>query len=90
MPKAKITKNNAPMDTVASTANRSPVRVNATGTPMWYKVLMFAIMIIGLTWLVVYYLAGDQIPFMLELGPWNYLIGFAFMVIGLLMTMGWR
>jgi len=27
---------------------------------------------------------------MYELGPWNFLIGFAFMVVGLLMTMRWR
>jgi hypothetical protein len=27
---------------------------------------------------------------MANLGPWNFLIGFALMVVGLLMTMRWR
>ncbi len=51
---------------------------------------MLGLMIIGLLWLVVNYLAGESIPFMQELGPWNYGIGFGLAIIGLLMTMGWR
>ena len=58
--------------------------------PVWFKPVMFGFMLLGLVWLVVNYLAGDQIPFMFELGAWNYGIGFGLFVIGLLMTMGWR
>ena len=57
---------------------------------MWYKIIMFAFMIVGLLWLVVNYLAGPDIDFMLQLGAWNYLVGFTLLIIGLLMTMGWR
>ena len=57
---------------------------------MWYKVIMFAFMIIGLVWLIANYLVGQQIPFMNDLGAWNYGIGFGLLIIGLLMTMGWR
>lgn len=89
MPKAKITKNSVPQ-APASAASRTPVKINTGGTPMWYKVLMFGLMLLGLLWLVINYLAGDQIPLMMELGPWNYGIGFGLFVIGLLMTMGWR
>ncbi|AGF71036.1 cell division protein CrgA [Corynebacterium halotolerans] len=89
MPKAKINKNPVTAST-PSTANRTPVKINTGGTPMWYKVLMFAFMLLGLAWLVVNYLAGDMIPFMLELGAWNYGIGFGLFIVGLLMTMGWR
>ncbi|STC69250.1 cell division protein CrgA [Corynebacterium pilosum] len=89
MPKAKVTK--TPVTSTTSTGtSRTPVKINTGGTPMWYKVIMFGFMIAGLAWLVVNYLAGDQIQFMLELGPWNYLIGFGGLIIGLLMTMGWR
>ena len=92
MPKAKVTKDTAatPVTTTSTGANRSPVKINTGGTPMWYKILMFGFMAIGLLWLVVNYLAGPQIPVMNELGAWNYLIGFAGLIIGLLMTMGWR
>lgn len=89
MPKAKVTKST--MGTQSnSSANRTPVKINTGGTPLWYKVLMFGFMLFGLAWLLINYLAGDQIQFMMELGPWNYLIGFGGLIVGLLMTMGWR
>ncbi|MDO5511712.1 cell division protein CrgA [Corynebacterium sp.] len=88
MPKAKITRNAIPAST--SSAARTPVKINTGGTPVWYKVIMFGLMLAGLLWLIVNYLAGHQIPFMVELGVWNYGIGFGLFVLGLLMTMGWR
>lgn len=84
MPKAKVSK------TTVTAANRTPVKISSSGTPMWYKVIMFGFMLLGLLWLVVNYLAGPDIAFMNDLGPWNYGIGFGFFIIGLLMTMGWR
>ena len=87
MPKSKVTKSSSPAP--VTSASRTPVKIN-TGTPMWYKIIMFAFMIVGLLWLVVNYLAGPDIDFMLQLGAWNYLIGFTLLIIGLLMTMGWR
>lgn len=89
MPKEKVTKS-AVTGATPSTTSRTPVKINTGGTPMWYKVLMFGFMLFGLGWLLVNYLAGDQIGFMVQLGPWNYLIGFGGLIIGLLMTMGWR
>lgn len=87
MPKAKVTKTSAP---VSAATNRTPVKINSSGTPIWYKVIMFGFMVAGLLWLVVNYLAGQDISFMRELGPWNYGIGFGLFIMGLLMTMGWR
>ncbi|MEJ5998013.1 cell division protein CrgA [Corynebacterium sp. H130] len=86
MPKAKVSKNAVPV----SPANRTPVKISSSGTPVWYKVIMFGFMLAGLLWLVVNYLAGQDITFMRELGPWNYGIGFGLFIMGLLMTMGWR
>ncbi len=51
---------------------------------------MFGLMLLGLAWLVVQYLARDQIPVMAELGNWNFAVGFALLIAGLLMTMRWR
>jgi len=47
-------------------------------------------MLIGLLWIVVFYVAGDKIGVMNSLGPWNFAVGFAAMVIGLAMSMKWR
>lgn len=91
MPKAKVTKDPIrPASSTSASASRTPVKVNTGGTPMWYKVIMFGLMLLGLAWLILYYLAGDQISWLGQLGPWNYAIGFAGMILGLLMTMGWR
>ena len=91
MPKAKVTKDTVSTPLTTSTGtNRTPVKINTGGTPVWYKALMFGLMLIGLLWMIVNYLAGPSIPLMNELGPWNYLIGFGGLILGLLMTMGWR
>ncbi|HCD3015502.1 cell division protein CrgA [Corynebacterium striatum] len=90
MPKSKITQSSGVPQSSSSVANRTPVKINSEGTPKWYIAIMLGLMVIGLLWLVVNYLAGESIPFMQELGAWNYGIGFGLAIIGLLMTMGWR
>lgn len=91
MPKSKYNPSSTTAPSTArSAANRTPVKVNAEGTPKWYIVVMLGLMLIGLAWIVVNYLAGEQIAFMDALGAWNYAIGFGLAIIGLLMTMGWR
>ncbi|ASO17697.1 hypothetical protein FHR81_003879 [Actinoalloteichus hoggarensis] len=88
MPKSKVRKKDVytvPQD------KRTPVKVKAAGPshPVYVSV-MLGIMLIGLLWLIVNYIAGDRIPLMAELGAWNFAIGFALMITGLLMTMRWR
>ena len=65
-------------------------KVLVTLIPQALAVTIPIALLIGLLWLVVNYLAGDKIPFMLELGAWNFAVGFAFIIVGLLMTMRWR
>jgi hypothetical protein len=88
MPKSKVRKKDSP---AISLDRRTPVKARAIGPshPIYISV-MLGMMLLGLLWLVVNYLAGDQLPFMSELGGWNFAVGFAFMIIGLLMTMRWR
>jgi hypothetical protein len=87
MPKSKVRKKavyTTPGD------RRTPVRVKTGPSHPVYLVVMFGVMLLGLAWLVVNYLASDRIRLMAELGPWNFLIGFALLVVGLLMTMRWH
>lgn len=92
MPKSRIS--GSPEENSAASVGgadrRTPVKLNATGTPRWYIVLMLGLMLLGLAWLVVNYIAGPEIPVMAELNAWNYLIGFGLFIVGLLMTMGWK
>ncbi|MGH3438406.1 MAG: cell division protein CrgA [Sciscionella sp.] len=88
MPKSKVRKKavyTPPAD------RRTPVKAKVAGPshPV-YIVVMLGLMVLGLAWLVVYYLAQDKIPMIGALGSWNFAIGFALMIAGLLMTMKWR
>ncbi|MBV9161667.1 MAG: cell division protein CrgA [Pseudonocardiales bacterium] len=88
MPKSKVRKKSV-YTPPAEALGGVKVRVAGPSHP-FYVALMLGSMLLGLLWLVVNYLAIDKIPLLSSLGNWNFLIGFALMVIGLLMTMGWR
>lgn len=87
MPKSKVRKKPA---STAPTDRRSTVKAAPTPSHPLYVAVMLGLMVLGLLWLVVNYLAGDQIPLLAALGNANFLIGFALMIVGLFMTMGWR
>ncbi|SDD36886.1 Uncharacterised protein family (UPF0233) [Geodermatophilus telluris] len=89
MPKSKVRKKSVytpPQGVLQPQAGARAVQPS----PRWYAPLMVALMVLGLLWIVVYYVAGDQIPFMVSLGAWNFAIGFGAMVLGLVMSMRWR
>jgi hypothetical protein len=90
VPKSKVRKKSAYTPPEGVLQNRAAQARVAQPSPRWYAPLMVALMVIGLLWIVVYYVAGDRIPFMVTLGPWNFAIGFGAMVIGLIMSMRWR
>jgi hypothetical protein len=93
MPKSKVRKKS---DFTVSAVSRTPVKVKAGPSSVWFVVLFCGLMLIGLVWLMVFQLAatGPDAPaalgWMATLGPWNYAVAFAFMITGLLLTMRWR
>jgi cell division protein CrgA len=88
MPKSKIRKKSV-YTPPAAQLGAAQVRVAGPSHP-FYVAVMLGLMLLGLLWLVVNYLAIDKIPVLSSLGNWNFLIGFALMIAGLLMTMRWR
>jgi hypothetical protein len=91
VPKSKVRKKSVytpPADVVDERAAKA-ARATAP-SPRWYAPVMVALMLVGLLWIVVYYVAGERIPFMVSLGAWNFAIGFGAMVLGLVMSMRWR
>jgi hypothetical protein len=87
MPKSKVRKKNS---FTPSPVSRTPVKVKAGPSSVWFVVLFVGLMLIGLAWLLVFQLASSELTWMADLGPWNYAIAFAFMITGLLLTMRWR
>jgi hypothetical protein len=88
VPKSKVRKKTEytpPTSVVGSSATRQlPPSAN------WYPILMLIVLLIGLAWISVYYIAGERVPFMDHLGAWNFAVGFGFLVVGLFMAVRWR
>lgn len=57
--------------------------------PVWYKPVMFGLMVLGLLWILVYYISEARFPIP-EISSWNILIGFGIAIAGFLMTTRWR
>ena len=57
--------------------------------PVWFKPIMFGFMLIGLIWIIVFYVSNQAYP-VPALGNWNILVGFGIMFVGFLMTTRWR
>jgi putative cylicin-2 len=68
---------------------KEPVKFKSPHSPKWWVPLMVSLMVIGLIIVVLAYVFNGQFPIK-GLGNGNLFIGFAFMLAGFLMTMGWK
>jgi len=57
--------------------------------PVWFKPIMFGLMLLGLAWIIVYYVSQSALP-IANLGDANILVGFGILFLGFLMTTRWR
>ena len=57
--------------------------------PVWFKPVMFGFMLLGLVWILVFYISAGNLPVQ-ALKEWNILVGFGIAFIGFLMTTRWR
>lgn len=57
--------------------------------PVWFKPIMFGLMLFGLLWIIVFYVSGSTLP-IAQLGQGNILVGFGILFLGFLMTTRWR
>jgi hypothetical protein len=90
VPKSKVRKKSVYTPPEGVLQARSAQAKVAQPSPRWYPAVMVGLMVLGLLWIVVFYVAGDQIPFMISMKAWNFAIGFGAMVAGLVMSMRWR
>ena len=80
---ARSTERNTTEQPVKKTGEQAP-------NPVWFKPIMFGFMLIGLIWIIVFYVSGGtQLPIP-SLGSGNILVGFGIMFVGFLMTTRWR
>lgn len=58
-------------------------------SPRWLVPVMLASFLIGLAWIVVFYMSGTNYPIP-NLGAWNMLVGFGFIGVGFTLATRWR
>ena len=56
----------------------------------WVAPLMVAFFLLGLAWIVVYYISPDGVPVMKDLGNANLLIGFGLLGAGFVAATRWK
>ncbi|MEZ0163152.1 cell division protein CrgA [Kineococcus sp. LSe6-4] len=71
-----------------SDADREVKRRNQL-TPRWWVWTMVGLMVLGLAWIVVFYLSSSSLP-VPGWGNWNLVAGFALVLAGFAMTTRWR
>jgi membrane protein YdbS with pleckstrin-like domain len=86
VPKSKVRKKT---DQPARNPSLASAGRGMSPSPAWYPVVMAVVLLLGLAYIVVWYLAPDN-PLMSGIGAWNLAIGFAVMVVGLVMAVRWR
>lgn len=69
-------------------AEKTPKKPRTTSR-VWVAPLMLACWLIGLAWLVVFYVAGQDIPVMRDLNNWNLLIGMGLIAVGFVVSTQW-
>jgi uncharacterized MAPEG superfamily protein len=67
--------------------SRDPMKI---GSPAWLAPLMVAFFIVGLLWIVVWYIAGSDVPVMRSLDWINVVIGFGLIGVGFVLSTRWR
>lgn len=78
----------------AATSKRSrrepkPAKIASGLNPSWWVPTMLGLMVLGLVWLVVFYLSGSKYP-VPGIGTWNLAIGFVLLMSGFAMTTRWK
>ena len=59
-------------------------------SPPWVGPAMLALFLLGIAWLVVFYVTNGEAPGMSALGNWNLAVGFGLIIAGFALSTQWR
>lgn len=74
----------------ANQASADWARKSAPGSRRWVPPTFITIGLLGVIWLVVYYIAGRDIPVMNKIGDWNILVGMGLMALSFVVATLWK
>ena len=83
MPRSRIRRRSA------FTPPPEKTRASQLVSPRWLVPTMVASMVLGLLWVVVYYVTQTEYPIK-SVGNWNMLIGFGLIAIGFGLATRWK
>jgi Cell division protein CrgA len=66
-----------------------PRSAKAKVSPPWLVPTMLGTLIVGLVWIVVFYVSQQAWPIG-ALGAWNLVVGFVFLITGVVLSTRWR
>jgi hypothetical protein len=59
--------------------------------PRWLAPVMVGLMVLGLAWIVTYYLTSADLALPIpQIGQWNLAVGFGLIIVGFGLTTRWR
>jgi hypothetical protein len=67
--------------------SRSPKRAVS---PPWLAPTMLVCFLLGLAWIALYYVTNNSVSWLVPLGGWNLVCGFALIVAGVVLATRWR
>lgn len=89
MPESKVRKSAAEKKRRRA-PDRSKKSARAPGSRRWVPPTFITVGLLGVAWLITYYIAGTSIPFMAALGNWNVLIGMGGMAAAFVLATLWK
>lgn len=84
MPRSRIRRRN--VFTPPPTDRPKATRV---GSPPWLVPLMVGCFVLGLLWVVVYYVTQTEYP-IAGIGLWNMAVGFGLIIVGFALSTRWK
>ena len=83
MPKSRLRRRNA------FTPPKSSTKATRIGSPRWLAPAMVACFVLGLAWVVVYYITQTAYPIG-SIGVGNMGIGFGLIIVGFVLSTRWK
>ena len=90
MPESKVRKSAGAKKKRARSSAAKQQKVKAPSNRRWVPPAFIAVGLLGVAWLVTYYVAGQDIGFMSSLGDWNILIGMGGMAAAFAIATLWK
>ena len=92
VPKSKVRKKSVYTPPEGVLQNRASRARAAQPSPSWYAPLMATLLVLGLAWIVVYYVTGQDLtlPMITDLSQYNLVVGIGFMAVGFVYATHWE